>query len=236
MGSTRLPGKILMPFCGNPSLIHFIERAKQSKLLDDLVVATSTLPIDDVVAAWYKPCFRGSEQDVLDRFYQASIKYPADIYVRLTADCPLIDPYVIDDTIRYFLSNDFDYASNMVPQNQGPTFPRGLDCEVFTSQLLEEAWRNTTELYDREHVTPYMYQEKSNHSCYRNPNYIIDVERYRWTLDTPEDYEMISAIYEYFYKGKHDFYLLEILEYIQKNQRISDINAHVRQKGTFSQY
>jgi len=236
VGSTRLPGKILMPLCGEPALKHFINRVKQSKLIDVLVIATSTLPQDDKVEQFCLAsdvaCFRGSEQDVLDRYYQASLVYKADIYVRLTADCPLIDSNVIDDTIRHFLNSTYDYVANGESPDKGLTFPRGMDCEVFTNELLQEAWQVAIEPYEREHVTPYMYKCHTNWAYYLNPNEVENVAGIRLTLDTPQDYELILTIYKGLYDGTHnEFNLAKILGFLANNPDLIKINENVIQKS-----
>jgi len=234
MGSNRLPGKVLMTFNGEPSLMHFSTRVKQAKMIDKLIIATSTLPQDDAIEGFCQRngivCCRGSESDVLDRYYNAALEHSADFYVRLTADSPLIDPYIIDATIKYFLDNDYDYISNGLSPDLGLTFPRGMDCEVFSSNLLVETWKNAKELYEREHVTPYMYKKNRNWAFYHNPEYTPNISNIRLTLDTPEDFNMISKVYDALYHGKHDFYLPEILEFLAQHPDVIEINSHVRQK------
>ena len=140
MGSTRLPGKVLMDISGWSMLWHVVNRVRQAKWVDKVVVATSGSVSDDPVATLCEqegiPCFRGSEDDVLDRYYQAAKWIGANVIVRITADCPLIDPYVVDDVVKHYVDGDYDYVSNTAP----PTFPDGLDIEVFSFEALERAW------------------------------------------------------------------------------------------------
>src|SRR5215470_15506655 len=156
MGSTRLPGKVLLDIAGQPMLGRVISRVCRAKTIEQIVVATSTAAADDAVSAFCAErgivCFRGSETDVLDRYYQAARLVQAKTIVRITADCPLLDPEVIDLTVSRFLEGGWDYISNVNP----PTFPDGLDTEVFSFAALERAWREATSVTHREHVTPYL--------------------------------------------------------------------------------
>ena len=165
MSSSRLPGKVLLDINGEPMLVHVIERAKRAKLVDEVVLATTTDPSDDPVAEF---CVergynftRGSLHDVLDRYYQAATAYDAEIIVRLTADCPVLDPDVVDKTIesreKGVESSGFDFVANRLPSPMGRSFPIGLDTEVCTFAALENAWENATEKHQREHVMPYLY-------------------------------------------------------------------------------
>lgn len=230
MSSSRLPGKIMKDLCGQPELFRMLERVRHSVLLDDIVVATSTLPCDDLIvqkcAEWGVHTFRGSDSDVLSRYYGAAQMYPADVYVRMTSDCPLLDPRYVDATIGYFLKNDFRYVSNANDQVPA-TFPLGMGCEVFTAELLEEDFRNATEGYEHEHVTPYMYWKQSSLGAY---SYRENVSNYRITLDTPEDYEVISRIYNALYQPGNYFTLEQIIEYLRANPEVAQINRMIVQK------
>lgn len=226
MGSTRLPGKVMRELCGRPVLWHVLERVRQAKLVDDIVVATSTLEGDDIISEYLSKinvkCFRGSESDVLSRYYYAAKSYQA--IVRVTADCPLIDPNIIDKVIEEFLSGSYEYASN---SGQTRGYPRGLDCEIFTSGLLERAFNEATEQYEREHVTPFMYLKQDSILSVENK---VDYSDMRWTLDTIEDFHLISEVYRHFYKGAHDFYMEDIYSFLKNNPDIYAINHAVRQK------
>ena len=228
MGSTRLPGKVLKLLQGKPLLWWDMYRIKQSRFVDEIVIATTTQPQDDPLAApgetegWQ--VFRGSEDDVLDRYYQAAERYRADIVVRITSDCPLIDPTMIDYTITAFLSAapSVDYAANILVRR----YPRGLDVEVFSAEALGRAWREDHSAW-REHVTPYIY---NNPSAFRllavqNP---VDYSQHRWTVDTPEDFELVRRIYEHF--GHGDFRWQDVLDLLAQHPDWVALNAHVEQK------
>lgn len=230
MSSTRLPGKIMKDICGMPELYRMLERVKKSVLLDDIVIATSDLPCDDILiekcTEWGYHTYRGSDSDVLARYYGAAQMYPADVYVRMTSDCPLLDARYVDATIGYFLKNDFRYVSN-ANDHVPSTFPLGMGCEVFTAELLEEDFRNATEHYEHEHVTPYMYWKQDSIGAY---SYQENVSNFRITLDTPEDYEVISRVYNALYRPGNFFTLEEIVDYLKKNPDVAAINSMIVQK------
>lgn len=229
MGSTRLPGKVMMDLCGKPVLWHVLERVKQATLIDDIVVATSSEQADDRIDNFCRingiNCFRGEESDVLSRYYYAAKQYPADAIVRITADCPLIDPYVIDTVIACFRDSSCEYAANFGEER---TYPRGLDCEVFRASLLKRAFHEATEEYEREHVTPFMYWKQDNIAHVARQQ---DDSSMRWTLDTKEDFQLIEEIYRQFYHGKHDFYTEEILAFLKENPAICKLNQNIKQKS-----
>lgn len=230
MSSTRLPGKIMKSFCEEPALYRMIERVRQSKLLDDIVIATSTLPCDDVIvdkcSEWGVHTFRGSDSDVLARYWGAAQKYPANVYVRITSDCPCFDARWADKTIQYFLDHEFRYVSNAVGDMK-PTIPMGFGLEVFEASLLDEAYHNATEHFEHEHVTPYMYWKQASLSALP---YIEDAHHYRVTLDTPEDYEVITAIYDALYTSGNTFTVEDVIAYLRGHPEIVAINANVYQK------
>lgn len=231
MGSTRLPGKVMLDLCGKTVLAHVIERVKQSKLVDEIVIATTTLKRDNIVAQAAEKCavkyFRGSEDDVLNRYYYAAKENNADIVVRITSDCPLIDPFVMDDIINFYMNNDYYMVTNAGADLTQRTYPRGLDTEVFSFNALEEAFHKATERHQREHVTPYIYEHSNKIYYYRND---VDYSNYRWTLDTVDDFTLIKAIYNHLYQGKHNFYLHDILRLLKKHTDLAGINAHIKQK------
>lgn len=191
MSSTRLPGKVLMPLAGAPMLSRQIERIQRSKLIDKLIIATSDRSEDDPVAGLWPDSFRGSLNNVLDRFYCAAEPYDPLYVVRLTGDCPLTDWTVIDGCIQFMLDGCFDYASNTL----NPTFPDGLDVEIFTFEMLGIAWRKARDPYDLEHVTPYIQREPDRGSFEHD----VDLSHLRWTVDTLEDYAFVSRVYETLY-------------------------------------
>jgi spore coat polysaccharide biosynthesis protein SpsF len=230
MGSSRLPNKVMKSICGKTVLEHVIERVGQCKEIDDIIIATTTFDRDNVIADEALRCgvkyFRGSEDDVLSRYYYAAEEYKADIIVRITSDCPLIDPAISDNVIKFYRNNKYDIVTNAGIDLSQRTYPRGLDTEVFSFKVLEAAFKNATKGYQREHVTPYIY-ENCKKAYYKNP---IDFSRYRWTLDTDDDLKLIDSVYKYLYKGKHNFYFNDIIELMDKHPELAKINEHVEQK------
>jgi spore coat polysaccharide biosynthesis protein SpsF len=229
MGSTRLPGKVLMDLDGKSVLERVVRRLRRSKLVAEVVVATTILEKDDVIALECQRigsvCFRGSEQDVLDRYYQAARECNADTIVRITADCPLIDPEIIDRIIECFLRERADYATNDVPQ----TFPRGLDVEVFSMSSLKRAWKEATAPYQREHVTPYFYEHPEIFRVVSLPG-DIDSAPYRWTLDTEDDLKLLRAVYDRF-RNRDTFGYSEILALMSREPELMKLNSLVLQKS-----
>lgn len=194
MGSTRLPGKMMMKIAGKPVVAHVFDRVRTSRLIDETWLATTVDPSDDVLAKWAEengmPCFRGSVDDVLDRYYQTAHKAGADAIIRITGDCPLHDHRVIDKVIRVFGDNSkYDYVSNINP----PTYPDGLDVEIFSFATLKEAWEDAKLKSEREHVTPYIYKHLELFRL-KNVKSDQDLSSYRLTLDEPEDLDLIEKI------------------------------------------
>lgn len=232
MSSTRLPGKILLPVLEKPILFRQIERLKRCQKLDHLIVATSISESDDVLEEacndWGIELFRGSLNDVLDRFVRAARQYEPEIIVRLTGDCPLTDPLIVDEVIEYFNNNDFDYVSNCNP----PTFPDGLDVEVVKYSSLLEAWKDAKSPSDREHVTPFI-RNSSDRFTVGNYESSVDYSKYRWTVDEPDDYEFTKQIYSALYKDKPDFNMNDILAYLEKHTELNKINMHIERNAGF---
>jgi len=230
MGSTRLPGKVLMDLAGEPMLARVYERAARAKSVDKVIVATSDIAGDDSIAelcsarAWL--CFRGSENDVLDRYYQAAKIHRADIVVRITADCPLIEPLIIDKVIKAFLERNpkIDYASNILLKR---TFPRGLDTEVLRFDTLERIWKEDQDLPRREHVTAYIHQQPELFNIYGVVNY-KDYSYMRWTVDTIEDLNFVRKVYKYFHSN--NFNWKDVLSLLEKHSEWLEINRHIKQK------
>lgn len=225
MSSERLPNKVMKDICGEPELFRMLERARQTKGLADIVVATSDLPCDDVIVEacekWGVHTFRGSDSNVLSRYWGAAQAYPADIYMRLTSDSPLIDPGYLDRCIDFFLANNFRYVAG-----DGKN-PLGIGCEIFTAELMREAAENSVEGYEFEHVTPYMYWKQD--SIGRVPS-LRDGSAFRITLDTAEDYQVILKVYEALYQPGNTFTMDEILDYLEAHPEVAAINAAVVQK------
>ena len=227
-GSSRLPGKVLRDLEGATVLDRVLNRLGRSWLIQESVVATTIEPADDAIVEHCertgRKVFRGSEQDVLDRYYQAAKYVNADVVVRITSDCPVIDPEVTDATVHAFLDRHADYASNVLVR----TYPRGLDTEVMTVQALERAWRESTKPYQREHVTPYIYENPQEFKLHGIEN-DTDCSRHRWTVDTPEDLQLLRAIYERF-GGRDDFGWREVLKLVESDPSLAEINRHIAQK------
>ena len=222
MGSTRLPRKIMLSILEKPVLWHVVNRVSKARLIDGLIVATTVNSEDDIVVEFCKSkgilVFRGRENDVLDRYYQCAKEYNIKDIVRITADCPLHDPDVIDMIINEYLEGDYDYVTNTIEY----TFPDGLDVEVFSFNVLKIAWENAELSSEREHVVPYIRKNKKfkKKNVYSTKNY----SPYRLTLDYPEDYEFLRRIYEGI--GNEMFYLDDIIKFLEINPELLKINQH----------
>lgn len=229
MGSTRFPGKILKKVNGKPLLLHQIERLKRSNLIDALIIATTSSKKDDEVVEFCEKYnllyYRGSEDNVLERYYKAWKKYGGDIVVRLTSDCPIIDSKIVDETISYFLNNSYDYVSNTLQR----TFPRGLDTEVFSSEALKLTYEKANLKSEKEHVTPYIY---NNPLLFKIGGYkgSKDYSNYRWTVDTKDDFELISKILGAFEGRENELTLETGIDLMKKYPDWAQINNHVEQK------
>ncbi|PTU32373.1 cytidylyltransferase domain-containing protein [Stenotrophobium rhamnosiphilum] len=224
LSSTRLPGKVLRPILGKPMLMLQIERLRRSRKIDRLLVATSSEASDDplalVCAEFGVDCYRGSLTDVLDRYCKAAEPYAPEHVVRLTGDCPLADPDIIDQVISMHLSNGNDYTSNTLNQS----FPDGLDVEVVRYSALVEAGANAKMVSEREHVTPFIYK---NPQIFKLGEFrsIQDLSELRWTVDELEDFELVNAIYEALYPLRADFSTEDILHWLQQNPRWKSHNT-----------
>ena len=225
MGSSRLPGKSLAEIEGKPMLWQVADRVRRATLVDRIVVATSMNPADDAIEAMCReyriPCYRGNEHDVLDRYYQAARVEKAAQVVRITADCPLIDPEVIDRVIRRFQEGDVDYASNAMVRS----FPDGLDTEVFSFSALEQAWRGARKASEREHVTPYLRLEKFRTASVENVPQLSHAH-YRWTVDEKQDLEFVREVYRAF-RGKGSFGMMDILKLLGENPSLGEMNSEI---------
>lgn len=227
MGSTRLPGKVLLDLAGEPMLARVVSRVRRSRLVDEVLVATTTEKPDDALAAlcaergWL--CFRGSESDVLDRYYQAARSRGAEVVVRITSDCPLIDPAIIDSAIEGLKLQQADYCANVIRR----TYPRGLDVEAFLFATLETAWREAHRPEWREHVTPFILQNPGRFAL-TNLSSDENHSDLRWTVDTPEDFDLVRRIYEHF--ARDDFSWKEALALLIQHPQWNEINRHIEQK------
>ena len=231
MTSTRLPGKILLPIMGKPMLELLIERLKRAKLLDQIVVATTQNPSDDVVEKLTTRigvgCFRGSEDDVLDRVLRAAHANGADVIVEITGDCPLIDPIVLDHVVRIYQTKNVDYVSNILKR----TYPRGMETQVFSTAILEKIARLTQDPIDHEHVSLYIYEHPEIFSLFNVASNLP--EKYgdiRLTVDTEEDFQLIKAIYELLYPQNPAFTLGDIMDLLEKRKDLLELNRNIHQK------
>jgi len=228
MGSTRLPGKVLADVGGRSMLARVCTRLQRAVLVDRILVATTQRPDDDRIVAECDrlavACFRGSQHDVLDRYQRAAAAYEADVVVRITADCPLIDPTVVDCVVGAFLHHRPDYASNTLQR----TWPRGLDTEVMTAAALARACREATESYQRIHVTPYLYHHAESFRLLSvaGPE---DRGHCRWTVDVAEDLEFVRAVYQ---RMGNDgvFSWQQVWEVLVREPALAERNRHVHQK------
>lgn len=230
--STRLPNKVLAPILGQPMLARQIERLRRSNLIDRLVVATSEDAGDDALAQLCREAsvavYRGSLNDVLARFVGAyNACGPAQHIVRLTGDCPLIDPQVINRVIDLHLTSGADYTSNVLP----PTFPDGLDVEAFRAELLQRANNEARLPSEREHVTPWIHQHPEGFKR-ENLRHEADLSYLRWTVDEPADLEFVRAVYAALYPVKPDFVMTDILALLEAHPQLAEINqGFVRNAG-----
>lgn len=231
MGASRLPGKPLKTVLGRPLLGYQLERLRRSHSTTEIVVATTLEPQDDQIAEFCKSqevsVFRGSSLDVLDRYYQAARLFKADFVVRVTGDCPIIDPVILDEVINYYLEcfPKFDYVSNSISH----TYPRGLDVEIFSFELLESAQKNAKLPEEREHVTLYFYTHPEKFSI-GNVASKKDISNHRWTVDTEEDFELISRIISELYPENNEFATQDVLDLLEDNPEWMKINSHIQQK------
>ncbi len=256
MGSSRLPGKVLMDIAGEPMLGRVVARASRSAAVDEILVATTTdpadQPVDDFCRSRRISCLRGSQFDVLDRYYQAARQYRADVVVRITADCPAIDPALIDEVVETVTRgrspasknhHAVDFAANRLPPPWKRTYPIGLDTEVCIFAALERAWKEGAETRHREHVMPYLYEGvqlssvSPQLSVGESPrgfeiallNHVPDYGSYRWTVDTTEDLEFMRQVYDRF-GGSDDFSWTDLLELVHNEPQLMEINAGVTHK------
>lgn len=233
MDSTRLPGKVLKKL-GNMLVIErVVARLNECKSLDDIVVATSIENTDDELASWCDnnkiKVFRGSLRDVLDRYYRAAIYYKAENIVRITGDCPLIDPQIVDNVIKEFQSGSFDAAG------LHGEFPDGLDCQVFSIKAITTAWQKATSATDREHVGSYI--ERTNPSLFRlrKVELFRGLGHHRWTLDEPLDFEFLSSLLKLLEAKYENFYTTDVLECLEQNPELLKINSSITRNAGYLQ-
>ncbi|MGO4125191.1 NTP transferase domain-containing protein [Inquilinus sp. YAF38] len=231
MSSSRLPGKVMADLLGEPMLARQVERLRRCRTLDRLLLATSTDAADDALAELAGrigvECFRGSLDDVLDRFHAAAAGQGADQIVRLTGDCPLIDPGLIDRLVELHVAGGYDHSCNTLT----PRWPDGLDAEVMRAEVLETAWREATLPSEREHVTRFIYTRPER---FRLGSLVgdTDLSDQRWTVDTPEDLAMVRAVYAALYPANPAFGTEDILAFVAAHPEIAALNrAHRRNEG-----
>ncbi len=229
LSSTRLPGKVMLPILGKPLLIQMLERVKAAKLVDKIVIATSTNKDDDVIeklcAEHGFTCFRGHFTDLLDRHYKATLEFDAEAVAKIPSDCPLIDPQVIDKVFKFYLDNidKYDFVSNLHPA----TYPDGNDVEIMSYSALKTTWKKATKDFEREHTTPYIWE---NPDMFRIGNVVWETGKdfsttERWTIDYEEDYLFLKRIYEELYPVNPTFSLNDILNLLDEKPEIRKINA-----------
>lgn len=229
MSSSRLPGKVLLPLAGKPVLEHVVRRMQCCCGLSRVVVATSIDPSDDAIQAWCEgagvACYRGSLEDVLDRYYQAATLHHADAVLRITADCPAIDPTIVDEVVDGFLAGDFDYYGLF------GEFPDGLDCTIYKMSALARAWREAKLRSEREHVGPYIEKHPELFSG-RGMSKFTGLGHHRWTLDEPRDYAFLQAVFDRLYRPESPFLATEVLELLVREPELMALNSSiVRNEG-----
>ncbi len=234
MGSSRLPGKTLKLLGDKPLLWHVAERVKHAKLVDSVVIATTTSPDDDAIFSFYQEfglaCHRGSVENVMSRYYEAAKEQGATIVVRVTGDCPLVDPVTLDACIAAFQQGSWDYLSNALPGER--SYPRGLDVEVFTFAALEKAFQNAKETYELEHVAPYIWENKTGEfrisPIMSAPTGLA--RPYRLTVDYPEDFAVVEKIYQALYKPGEIIPIAEAMAFLDAHPEVALINSQCEEK------
>jgi len=225
MNSSRLPGKVLLPLMGKPVLEHVVLRLKHAATLNNIVIATSTEVADNAIALWTQTnnvdYYRGSLNDVLDRYYQAACLYKADAIVRITSDCPVIDPYIVDEVVVGFEEGEFDAYS------LSGEFPDGLDCQVFSFEAIEKAWKEATLPSEREHVGPYIekHPELFNLGSLQK---FYNLGHLRFTIDEGSDYELLQQIYNELFDSDYLFVTDDILKLLDRRPELLDINSQIK--------
>lgn len=230
MSSSRLPGKVLKTILGKPMLGYIVERLSWVREIDEIVVATSREASDQPIFAFCREnktaCYRGDLDDVLDRFYQTALEYKADTVIRVTGDCPCVDPELVTQLINLFQRENYDHAGIATGAGaifEEARFPNGLDAECFRWQALEKAWREATEPADREHVTPYIWRNQDIFKCGSlKPE--KDYSYIRLSVDHQEDFELVTALFEALYKPERPFLMKEMVDFLEQNPHLIDLN------------
>ena len=231
-GSTRLPDKVFLELSNKPLLEHVVNRLKKSDLLQEIIIATTDLPDDNLIQTWANSnnisVFRGSENNVLERYYEAAKKFQIDVIVRITADDPFKDYRLVDEAVRVLIDNKLDFVCN----NNPVSFPEGLDVEVLTFNALEVSYNNVISDFDKEHVTQYIHKNKDKFNIANIQNE-KDLSFHRWTLDTIEDYQFAQKIYSELYKEGYVFLREEVLELLEKSPLILELNNKVNRSDLY---
>lgn len=231
MGSTRLPGKVMKLLGNKPVLWHVIERIKYSELVNEIIIATTNSAHDKVIVDF---CINndikyycGSEEDVLDRYFNAAKKFQLDAVIRVTSDCPLIDPKVIDELVETFIENQHkaQYVTNSIIRS----YPRGQECSIFSMNALKISWNEATEVHQREHVVLYIRENPKKFGVLNIENE-KDLSNFRWTLDTEEDYLFLSEIYDNLYESNKIITTKAVLSLLERKPHLININNHIKQK------
>lgn len=235
MGSSRLSGKVMKEILGKPVLWHIVDRIKRAKLVDQITIATTNNPGDKIIVDFAKEntidCYAGSENDIVDRLYQAAKRLKADAIVRITADCPLVDPAIVDKVIKHYLDGQgkFDYVSNINP----PTYPDGLDTEIYSLKAFEKVWKEVESSPLILDSLPAFFQQVGRF-CTANMKYKEDLSHMRWTLDYQGDLDFITEIYKRLYQPDRVFLMEDILNLLKNNPQLMNINAgHTRNEHDF---
>jgi spore coat polysaccharide biosynthesis protein SpsF len=231
-GSSRLPGKTLMNIKGVSLLGHLCKRIKLSKFINEIIIATTIHERDNDIVRFAGnnniKFYRGSEDDVLDRFYKASSKYKVETIVRVTPDCPMLDPRVMDSVISRFLCGKYDFVSNTIP----PTYPDGLDTEAFSFETLQRVWKEAKLPSDREHVTAYIINRPDSFRLFNVENGGEDISMMRWTVDYKEDFEFINEIFTRLNMSDDIFYMEDVIRLLENSPGIIKLNnSHTRNEG-----
>jgi spore coat polysaccharide biosynthesis protein SpsF len=228
VGSTRLPGKIFKKILGKPLLWHVVERVRAAKKIKRIIIATTLNPQDNKIVDFAKkmklPWFCGSEKDVLDRYYQTGKNFGSEIIVRVTSDDPFKDPKLIDKFVGEFLKRKgtIDYLSNTIE----PTYPEGLDLEIFSFKALKKAWQEAKKPSEREHVTPYIYKHPNKFRLF-SLKHKENLSHFRWTIDYPQDLKFAREIYKRLYPKKKIFTMEDVLDLLQKEPSLLEINQGI---------
>jgi len=245
MGSSRLPGKVLMPILDKPILWHIVQRLKCVAKIDDIIIATSYMKRDDPIDHFCKnqsvTCYRGNEADVLDRFYKAAVAADAKTVLRITGDCPLIDPVLIMRLIDYYHQNNLEYCgiaagAGVATDEFYGRYPDGLDTEIFCINALKTAWQEADGILFREHVTPYLWKHPDKFKIGILKCRESDYSQFRWTLDNQEDYLVIQKIYEKLYPENESFDMRDILDLMKLHPQIFIKNQHFVGKEGYEQF